>query len=390
MPAVIGLRGSGQFTTDFRPTNYRELFTLLEPNGTAPLNAILAMSQSAETDDPKFNHFRDELPPRALLVGAGGATNVATALTVLANDDIKFVVNDTVLINTRTNEVMRATADGSGTTVTVVRGQAGTVAAAMNANDVLAIIGHASTEGSGKPTPVTFDPTTDFNYTQIFKTGVSITGTMQNTYLRTGDKESEMITKALKLHMADIERAFWFGRRHEENGSSAQPRRYTGGLFSMIPNVIDADSMTTPGTITETEFDRLLIEQVFAWGSKQKVAFCGPRVISNLQKIAKGRWQPEAVDGSYGVSLTRYATFAGDVLVHLHPMFRQIPGMDKTMVLLDLQHLKYRYMKGRDTDLRRDVQANDTDGTEHYYMTECGLELTQGKPHTVIVDWAAS
>ena len=26
MAAIQGLRGSGQFTTDFRPTNYRELF----------------------------------------------------------------------------------------------------------------------------------------------------------------------------------------------------------------------------------------------------------------------------------------------------------------------------------------------------------------------------
>ena len=32
MAGIQGLRGTGQFTTDFRPKNYRELFTLLEPN----------------------------------------------------------------------------------------------------------------------------------------------------------------------------------------------------------------------------------------------------------------------------------------------------------------------------------------------------------------------
>ena len=42
MTAITGLRGTGQFGTEFRPTNYRELFTLLEPNGTAPLQALRA------------------------------------------------------------------------------------------------------------------------------------------------------------------------------------------------------------------------------------------------------------------------------------------------------------------------------------------------------------
>lgn len=390
MTAVLGLRGTGQFGTDFRPTNYRELFTLLEPNGTAPLNALLSMTQSQETDDPKFNHFRDELPNRVLRINAAHVVG-DTALTVVATDDVSFVVPDTILVNTRTNEVLRATIDASGTTVTVQRGAAGSTAAAMQVNDVLVIAGHASQEGAGKPNSVSFDPTVDYNFTQIFKKGVSITGTQKETYLRTGDKESEMVTKALKMHMHDIERAFWFGKRYEENPTSAQPRRYTGGLFSMIPNVIDAASgFATANTITENEFDRSLIESVFAYGNKQKLAFCGPRVISNLQKIAKGRWQPTAVEGSYGVSLTKYSTFAGDLLVHLHPMFRQIPGMESTMVLLDLPFLKYRYMKGRDTQLKRDVEAPGTDGKEHYYQTECGLELSQAKVHTVIKNWTAA
>ena len=54
MAALQGLRGTGEFSTDFRPKNYRELFTLLEPNGNAPLNALLSMTSSESTDDPEF------------------------------------------------------------------------------------------------------------------------------------------------------------------------------------------------------------------------------------------------------------------------------------------------------------------------------------------------
>lgn len=391
MTTLVGLRGTGQFTVDYRPTSYRELFTLLEPNGSAPLNALLSMTSGEATDDPKFNHFRDELPPRALRVNAAHTTGDLT-LTVVASDDVNFAVTNVLMLNTRTNEVVRATVSPpSATTITVARAVAGTTAIAMAVNDVLAVIGYADIEGGGKPTAVSFDPTTDFNYTQIFKTGTSITGTLKETFLRTGDKESEKLTKALKMHMSDIERAMFFGRRSEENGSTAQPRRYTGGLFQLIPTVIDAAAgFATANTITEDEFDRVLIEQVFAFGNKQKVAFCGPRIISNLQKIAKKRWSPTAVRGSYGVSMTGYETFAGDLMVHMHPLFRQIPGYDYTMVIVDLPFMKYRHLANRDTMLKRDVQGNDTDGSEHYYLTECGLELMQGKPHTVIRNWQAA
>ena len=64
MAAIQGLRGTGEFSSDFRPKNYRELYTLLEPQGNAPLNALLAMGSSEATDDPEFKNFRDELPVR--------------------------------------------------------------------------------------------------------------------------------------------------------------------------------------------------------------------------------------------------------------------------------------------------------------------------------------
>lgn len=393
MSAIAGLRGTGQFSVDFRPTNYRELFTLIEPNGNAPLNALLSMANSESTDDPKYNHFRDELPARVLTTNASALVG-DTTITLTNIADNAFVVPNTLLLNTRTNEIIRASATtvaGTTTITNMVRGVAGSTAAAMNSADRLVFIGYADQEGTGKPSPVTFDPTTDFNYTQIFKQGVAITGTQKATYLRTGDKENEMVTKALKLHMTDIERAMFWGRRFEEGGTTAQPRRFTGGLFNMITNVVDAASgFATANTITETEFDRLLIENIFAWGSKSKLAICGPRVVSNLQRIAKNKWTPQAVNGTYGVNITGYTTFCGDLNVLLHPMFRQIPGFDSAMIVLDMQHIKYRYMEGRDTQLKRDIQAPDADGKEHYYLTECGLEMTQARPHVIVRNWQAA
>ena len=390
MTAISGLRGTGQFATDFRPTNYRELFTLLEPNGTAPLQALLSMAGSEATDDPKYNHFRDELPDRKLTADGAVASATTNTVTVDAVDDEAFVVPGVILINVDTGEVMRATsAPNASHQISVERNIGGTTHQIADGANIV-IGGFADNEGGNSPTAVSFDPTTDFNYTQIFKTAVQVSGTLQNTYLRTGDKEQEQLTKALKLHMADIERAMFFGVRHEANGSTAQPTRYTGGLTNQITSVTDGASCgATANIITEKEFDRLLIEDIFAYGANEKVAFCGARVISNLMEIGKNRWQPTQIDNAYGVSLSRYTTYAGDLLVYMHPMFRQIPNMDKEMIILDMNELKYRYMQGRDTQLIRDIHTPDFDGVKHMYMSECGLEMTQAKVHHRIKGWTA-
>jgi hypothetical protein len=389
MTAIQGLRGTGQFTTDFRPTNYRELFTLLEPNGSAPLQALLSMTGSESTDDPKYNHYRDELPDRKLQINGAVASTSTASITVDAADDQQFVVPGTIIVNVDTGEVMRATAAPSSNAIAVERNIGGT--SYQIADDANLIIGgFADTEGGSAPVAISFDPTMDFNYTQIFKSSVQVTGTLQNTYLRTGDKEQEQLTKALKMHMSDIERAMFFGKRAEVNGSTASPLRFTGGLRNSITTVTDGASYgASSNVITEKEFDRLLIENIFAYGGSEKVAFCGARVISNLMEIGKNRWQPTQIDNAYGVSLSRYTTYAGDLLVYMHPMFRQVPTMDKEMIILDMSELKYRYMQGRDTQLIRDVQAPDFDGVKHMYQTECGLEMLQSKVHHRVKNWNA-
>ena len=384
MAAIQGLRGTGTFSTDFRPKNYRELYSLLEPNGSAPLQALLAMTSSEATDDPEYKNFRDELPARTLQVNGAVANTTGTSITVDAGNDNLFAVAGTIIVNSLTGEVMRCTADSGATTLTVERGIGGG-AANIADNTPLYIAGTAHAEGSGSPTGVSFDATVASNYTQIFKTAFTVTNTLKATNLRTGDKEDEMATKALKMHMMDIERAMFFGKKAESNGSTAQPLRYTGGLVNTLTNV--NDRATASNTMTEDQFDRTLVEDIFAFGSKQKLMFCGAKVAGHLQKFGKDRWSPTVVEGSYGVSLSNYSTFAGDLMVHLHPQFRQVPGMDNAAIIIDMPYVKYRYLDGRDTNLERDLQANDADSVKHQYISECGLELTQDKVHTYIKNW---
>lgn len=392
MAAIQGLRGSGEFSSDFRPKNYRELYTLLEPQGNAPLNALLAMGSSEATDDSEFKNFRDELPDRKMKVNGAVASTSTTTITLDASDDNKFAINGSIVINSTTGEVMHVTADTTGTTLTATRNIGGT-AHQIADNADLFIAGYAASEGGSAPTAISFDAVVANNFCQIFRTAFSVSNTLNSTHLRTGDKMDEAMTKALKLHMSDIERAMLFGVKHESNGSTAQPTRFTGGLINSLTNVVDINSDfasyggTGAGQMTEEGFDSLLISTIFKYGSSQKIAFVGENVANQLQQIGKDRWQPTSVEGSYGVSLTKYSSFAGDLMVHLHPQFRQIPGMKNAMLVVDFPFLSYRYLQGRDTQLLENRQAPDLDAVLSEYMTECGLELLQDKTHAYIKNW---
>jgi len=394
MAAIQGLRGTGEFSTDFRPKNYRELFTLMEPNGNAPLNALLAMGSSEPTDDPEFKNFRDELPDRKMTVNGAVASTSTGTITLDASDDNKYAISGAIVVNSGTGEVMHVTADTTGTTLTVTRNIGGTTHQIAD-NAELFIAGFAAQEGGSSPTAISFDATVAANYCQIFRTAFSVTNTMNSTFLRTGDKMQESMTKALKLHMSDIERAMFFGIKHESNGSSAQPTRFTGGLINSLTNVVDITTDyasyggSSAGKMTEEGFDGLLISTIFKYGSKQKIAFVGENVANHLQQFGKDRWQPTALEGAYGVNLTRYNTFAGDLMVHLHPQFRQVPGMKNAMVIVDFPYLVYRYLEGRDTQLLENRQSPDADSVKHEYLTECGLELLQDKVHGYIKNWSS-
>jgi len=393
---IQGLRGTGQFDTTFRPRNYRELFTLLEPNGNSPLNALLSMGQSESTNDPAFRNFRDELPERRMTVnGVVASTGTGNeTITLDADNENKFAIAGSIVVNAATGEVMHVTADTTGTSLAVTRNVGGT-AHAIADNAELFIAGFAAQEGADTPTAVSFDAIMIENFCQIFRTSFSVTGTMNSTYLRTGDKQDEARVKALKMHMSDIERAMFFGKKDEDNASSAQPRRFTGGLMTSLTNKFDVATASSSainaadGILTEEEFDLALTETIFKFGSNSKIAFVGAKVANHLQQFGKDRWQPTQVEGAYGVNLTRYSTFAGDLMVHLHPQFRQIPGMDTAMVIVDFPYLSYRYLEGRDTQLLENRQNPGADTEVSEYLTECGLELMQDKVHAVIEGWSA-
>lgn len=388
MAALLGMLGTGDFPADHRPENWREKFLLLEPNGSAPLTAMLAMLNSESTDDPVYHNFRKDLPGFTFL-HSGSALAAATTITAVSSDDLSFFRAGMLVRNYRTGEVLKITSKPTPTTLNVTRGvgQSGT-GQAINANDVFFMVGNSNPEGGDTPEAVQHNAASTTNHCQIFRDPVKVTRTAMQTNFRTGDQYKEKARDSLKHHMMAMERAFLWGRYDSITGSNGEPERYTGGLISALStNVLDLAAASTPNTLTEQDFDAFLAQYAFAYGSSSKLAIVGWRVADLLQRMAKDRWQIAMMNGagSYGITFTAYDTFAGRLMVKTHPMFRQISGAEDMMLIVDTADLRYRYVQ--DTVLLKDRQSPGIDGVVDEYLTECGLELLQEKTHALILGW---
>lgn len=397
MTALLGMRGTGSFPADHRAEDWRQKFLMLEPNGSAPLTALLSMMGSEKTTDPKYHNFRKELPDYRVLFDTSGVAafnNTAaydgTTLVATSAADASFIRVGQLLRNFTSGEVVKVTAKPSTTTMTVTRGVGNSGSGAVvAANDVFFLVGDGNSEGADSPTGISHDAASTENFTQIFRSPIEISRTAMHTEYRTGDQYKEKARDALKEHMISMERAFLWGKKDSTTGSNGLTERYTGGVISYLTtNVLDAATGTaTANKVTESEFDAFLAENVFAFGSGQKMALCGWQVANSINQIAKGRWSVQAVSptGTYGVSFTQYMTPFGELVLKTHPMFRQIPGAEQMMLILDTSDLKYRYID--DTQLLKDRQSPGVDGIKDEYLTEAGLELIQEKTHGLITNW---
>jgi len=157
-------------------------------------------------------------------------------------------------------ELLWVVAQASTTTLTVVRGYAGTSAAAHSNNDEFRLAGLAEVEG----TTITFRGsalrTVPYNFFSIYKTGVSESWaqTEANIYTRRGATIPEMMADTVKQIMVGMEAQIIEGQRYEGTGANDPPM--SGGLryFGTSANgatVIDAGGAKLNRELLNQGFD---------------------------------------------------------------------------------------------------------------------------------------
>lgn len=379
---VLGLRGSGSFSSDERPKNYRERILLLYPNSQMPLTALMSKLKVENTDDPEFKIFEKGLPTMRALVN-GSQTSGDTTIEI-KNNLANIFKKGHAVINCRTLEVFWVTSDPSLTTeITVARGK-GSSAAAMNDDDVLQIVGSHHKEGAPVPSAISFDPSVVANYTQIFRTALNITGTARAMRLRTGAHLLELQRESLEIHGMEREMAYIFGTGVEDT-SGEQPERTTKGFLTLVTtNVKDfADSV-------DVDAWEAHLEDVFEDGSNEKLLLAGNRLITVINKVGRihGEVQMTPKSDSYGMSLMTYITPYGTLQIRQHPMLSKNTVFQDWGIVVDTQYVVDRPLVGngvnRDTQYLENRQNAGDDATKDEWLTESGLELEHESVHSVM------
>ena len=415
MPGFLGMRGDGDWVTDQRPENWREQILYLYPNGMAPLTAILSMMGSESVDDPRFHWWTQQ---QGSVGGDVGGVYTLPDLSVAyvtggVAGDVLYVQITTLLANyiREGHQILLRDAsdyrvDVVGKVTGVTRGTTNSVLAVklledddnspdndLSECDTFLIIGNINPEGGEMPDAVSQDPTEVDNYTQIFRTPLSLTRTARKTRLRTGDQYQKAKSEALEMHSWEMELAFLWGIQTSNIGDNGKPERTTQGVINFIrtyaaANVDDYSLNATYSGLTWAEggeiWFKAMLEQIFRYGANEKLCLCGSGFLLGIDALAMagGQINLQPAQKTYGMNIRTWITPFGTIHMKTHPLFSYDATTRNMGVLLEPKEMTYKYIDdtsffGEDKSKTHPegYGARRLDGTNEEYLTECGLEF---------------
>jgi len=389
----------------------------LYPNGMAPLTAILSMMGSESVDDPQYHWWTQEqtavmgavagvwtLPDLSVAYAGGGVVGDVIYIqitTLLAN---RIREGHQILLR----DVSDWRVDVTGKVTGVTRGAINAVLAirlleaddnaGVGGNDLqdcdaFKIIGNMNPEGGEMPDAIALNPVKVYNYTQIFRTPLSITRTARKTKLRTGDQYQKMKSEALEMHSWEMELAFLWGIATENIGDNGKPERTTKGVINFIRQYAAAncdDYSLNPAYTGQTWavggelWLKAMLEQIFRYGAEEKLCLCGSGFLLGIDALAMagGQVNLQPAQKVYGMQIREWLTPFGSIYMKTHPLFSYDATTRNMGILLEPKELTYRYIDdtafyGESTSKQHPEGYGNRrlDGTNEEYLTECGLEF---------------
>ena len=369
---------------------------LLDANN-APLMTLLMKLRKSKASQPKFEWQEDVFPAQATAIQTADASANDTTVVVTAGTGSYGRPGD-LWWNVESDEIMyiqSVTTD----TWTVIRGVGGTTPTINSVAQEIYYIGNAMPMGWTARAPLTTVISQPYNYCQLFKESFEVTGTLDATTLYGGADRSYLRRKHGDLHKRDIEKTFWFGDRDliaTDEAATYMATTYTGaymtrGVTKWIETAPAGNVHSNDTILTEDEFCGYL-QTDFRYGNGVKFMFCSPLALTVISSWGRDKLQVVPRDTTFGINITRYISPHGELNLINNKMLGDITDADdeaqnpsKSSYILDIEQLKYRYL--RDTRLEMGIQENDRDSLQDQYMTECGLEFSLPKHHSVIWGW---
>ncbi len=370
-----------------RKVDFADKIALLEPSAN-PLTLLLNRVGKKPTTDFRFQWMDDKLAtkwgeldaPTEVVAGASPGdetTHFVADQDVFAEGyTIKFI---------DTGEVAKVVELISTDQIKIIRGiNMETNTDAIPQDGKILILFNTSEQGAEKPKILHTRPSLHWNYTEIARTAVGITGTLNAMDLHGGnDKKYRLMKKGIE-HAVAIERKILFGDRgYGTETDTGEPTTYTRGVFEWLLQGGANHLEVTDGYLDPYVFNDWLISEAFRYGNKAgKVGFCGPTFMATIQNWGIYQLQTTTSEKTWGMAITNILTPLGSIPMVNHPEFDgEYAG---ACIFLEIEELKYRYLQGRDTQLLKGRQNPSADAEIDEYLTEMGLEFKAPLKHSIV------
>ena len=138
------------------------------------------------------------------------------------------------------------------------------------------------------------------------------------------------------------------------------------------------------------------METAFLYGSSEKMAFCGNRVLTAIQQVCRKNSHYQFMQGQkeFGMNVTRMICPFGEVVFKTHPLWNQMTGgttggtayygQNSTAVILDMEQLTYVTFQSDDIKWEKDLTPTGMDGQKGGLIGEISFQLGLEKCHMVI------
>ncbi len=380
-PSLIsGSRGHEQENSARIVVDMADQILLFQPEATPLLTLTGKLRNKREALNPLFQWLEKDEYPRTLDVITAYDSD-DTSISVTTGQEARVFAN-AVVQNVRTGELILVGATSSGTLSSLTRGIGGGQSDGL-VGDKLVFLFNAVEDGADTPSQRSVQVFNLSNRTQIVRTAFGFTGRDMQVEMYGGrDETTETKWQAIE-HKKSIEYLMLMGKQHSITGTHQQT--FSDGLDNRIA--------TNRWNISGTDFTEdawvAFLEEGMRWGkggnqngAGTKYLFCSSRWLSSINGFARDRLQYRTLDDQIGFKAMEYVSPHGRVML-LHA-----PILDKyhpeRAYLVDLNHVRYVYLRGRDTRLLVDRQGNGIDGKVNEYLSDVGAQVEFEHSHSAL------
>lgn len=362
-----------------------------ETTSVAPLMSLLSVGTNRPIQNT-YTEWREYDALSTVVEVSGDETNSDTTITFA--DNTRLIVG--TLIRMDSGEVMKVTAQNTDNgQCTVVRGVAGTTAAAIDVSEnnekYGQIIGTSHPEGSSIPRGYAQVPHIRRNETQIFMSGWSVTGTANA--VSSGEFQN-MLAKQQVQAAADLamqqEAALLFGQptnsltyasREFPNAmgldkTNGMPNRTMAGMEWFLRN----QKLTkTGGKISQDWFMKNVLPRVFKKNIKGKPnsrIMIGDsswfHIFNDWARLDQDQFRVDVQTTVLGLNVTTIKTQFGQLTFADHPMFNENPSRKGSAFIIHPDSVDVNWLRKR-TELP--VKDDGVDSIRGGYVEEMTMSF---------------